>query len=70
MKVARFNDQKQAEKFNLSTQDVGTVFANETRDGVAFLTIQFSSVEVNGLPADLFVFEENQPQPDTADTQA
>ena len=70
MKIARFNEQEQAEKFNLSTQDAGTVLANETRDGVVFLTIQFPSVEVNGLPADLFVFEENQPQPDTADTQA
>jgi len=60
MKIARFNEQEQAEKFNLSTQDAGTVLANETRDGVVFLTIQFPSVEVNGLPADLFAIEEIQ----------
>lgn len=60
MKIARFNDQDHAEKFNLSTKDTGTVTANETRDGAAFLTIQFPSVEVNGLPAELFTIEEFQ----------
>jgi hypothetical protein len=54
MMIAAFKDRNFAEKFGLSVKDTGVVLANETRDGEAFLTVQFETVEVNGLPAELF----------------
>ena len=68
--IARFKNEDEAKKYGLSSDSVGEVVANETRDGKPFVVIVFDSVEVNGLSEDLFVFEENQPQPDTAGMQA
>lgn len=58
MMMAAFKDRNFAEKFGLSAKDTGVVLANETRDGEAFMTVQFETVEVNGLPAELFTVTE------------
>lgn len=59
---ASFKDTESAEKFGLTVKDIGIVTANETRDGVAYMTVQFEKVEVNGLPAEVFNLED-EPEP-------
>lgn len=68
--IARFKDGADAKKYGLSPESIGEVLANETRDGEPYVVILFETVEINGLSSDLFVFEENEQRPDTADTQA
>lgn len=68
--IARFKDAGTAKQYGLSVESVGEVIANETRDGDPYVVILFDTVEINGLSSDLFVFEENEQRPDTADTQA
>jgi len=60
--IASFQNNDEAIKFGLTTKDVGIVLANETRDGEAFLTIQFDTVEVNGLPSKMFDVFEDAPE--------
>lgn len=58
MMTASFKDDFDAKRYGVPYEAKGVVVANEMRDGGAFVSVLFQEVEVNGLPADMFTFEE------------